>query len=520
MSPRMRAPSVISRAAARRGKEPRVAVPPGVVADLVARVRDRAHHVRVPRRALADQEERGPDVARVQEPQEPGRRHRIGPVVERERDLASARRPAPPGDRGQDALRSPGVGGPRRGARTRSPPARRAPSSPSQEAEHLLGHGARPPPGAAGFAPWRPAPRGARARPGGRPGVAAAPARFAPGAPPPPRPGRPRWPAPGPGGTGAAGAAARARAPRRRSWRPPSRRRGRRRPSRAPCPPRGRGSGTCASPSWRRRSRAASRWWSPQTASATNGRSSDASASHASATPRRSPRMPPVTSTTGTSAGNPSAARSASRSGGTVKAESTGSPLVTTRSGEMPLGHDARAHGLGGHEVALQARVDPLRMRGEVREDDPVRHRRRPAGAQPRHGAGGRRVEVHDRVGALPLEVAQQARRADPVHPRHGRRPGADPRRELVGEPPQTRGEAQDAPEHRERGPHEGRRHEADEVVEDLDPRPLVRERPGQRLGGAEVAGAVRSGQDQDPGHGSAARSSAAHAPKRRSRCW
>ena len=59
-----------------------------------------------------------------------------------------------------------------------------------------------------------------------------------------------------------------------------------------------------------------------------------------------------------------------------------------------------------------------------------------------------------------------------------------------------------------------------DEVVEDLDPRPLVREGPRQRLGGAEMPRTVRSRQDQDPGHGSAARISAAHVPKRRSRCW
>jgi hypothetical protein len=129
-------------------------------------------------------------------------------------------------------------------------------------------------------------------------------------------------------------------------------------------------------------------------------------------------------------------------------------------------------------------------------------------------------MDVHDRVRARPLQMAQQARGADAIHARHGRRPGTDARRELVGEPHRPgvnrRMPQNIASELRTKA----RRQEADEVVQHLDLRALGREGPGHRFRGAGVAGAVRRGEDQDAGRGSATGRPGAHVPKRRSRCW
>ena len=212
-----------------------------------------------------------------QEPQEPRRRRRVGSVVERERDLAPPRPPPPPGERGQRALRPPGVGGPRRRrpARPCRPPRRRGCGSPApQEREHLLGHGPSRLRAPQARGPSRRAPRGAPARPGARRDAAGAPDGCVRGGRRRPRPGPPRWPAPGPGsercsrsGRPSASASAQVIAPAfdtTRSAAPITRAMSGTRPS-----TRNRGSRPC-----RARSVASSRAWSPQTAIATNGRSS------------------------------------------------------------------------------------------------------------------------------------------------------------------------------------------------------------------------------------------------------
>jgi hypothetical protein len=229
--------------------------------------------------------------------------------------------------------------------------------------------------------------------------------------------------------------------------------------------------------------------------------------------------MPPVTSTTGTSAGSPSATRA---------------PAVRRRHERRVDGQPARDHPVrrdalgdhsartasGRHEVALQTGVDPLRVCAEVGEDDAVRQPGRPASPQRGHGAGGRRVNVNDGVRARLLQV--RSRPSEPIRSMPA----------IAGDRGPMRAENSYASPHRLGATRRMPQNIASEVRTKAGGRKLTKwSRTSTWAPSAAKARATASaarawaravgrGEDQDAGSSSVTGPPVGHVPKRRSRCW
>src|SRR5262245_8454567 len=106
-----------------RPAAPQAGVAPGVVAEVVAGLRDAARHLRRSTGAAADEEERGAHLLPLQDVEHARGPLRIGTVVEGERDRATVAG-APPDRPHGEQVRSPGVGAPDGGHGTGQEPGR------------------------------------------------------------------------------------------------------------------------------------------------------------------------------------------------------------------------------------------------------------------------------------------------------------------------------------------------------------------------------------------------------------
>src|SRR5213083_741605 len=191
----------------------------------------------------------------------------------------------------------------------------------------------------------------------------------------------------------------------------------------------------------------------PATRMPTTGRRMRASTLATSGRRPTEPHEPAIASTTGTSAGSPSARRISRGSGALANSVRTGTPVTTARA----------------------------RERG--------------------HGQGGRGVHGDHRVGRQALEEGGEP---PPAHARGAegqRRVAGEPVTERVGEPPHRRQAAKQREIHGTRRAVEERVHEVAEVVDDDRLGATPRDLRGDAAGGLVVARAIGCGEDQDAAH-------------------